>query len=416
MLVYIARHVLPVASPPIENGAVAVEGERVIAVGPGADVVAAHPQAEIRHLGQAVLMPGLINAHVHLELSWLGDDPLPGGDYMRWLRSLTERRDAHEDEPARWRAAELAVETIEAKGTVGVGDTANEIWIASVLARSSLHAVVFHELYGILADRAESLLTEAAARLGSIEEDQDVAAASGRTSVVLTPHGAHSTSPSLLKALAGRAVAAAAPLSVHVGESEEEIRFLQNGSGPFRDFLVERGAWDESWRAPRHTPVEQLDRLGALTARTLAVHCVHVTNQDLSMLQSRGCSVVTCPRSNRRLGVGKAPVPRILGSGIPVALGTDSLASVEDLSLFAEMAALREDHPGLAPAAVLRMATLNGARALGLEDLGAIAAGKLARLVVVPLDAPGEDPLERVTGGPANVVSLGEAPWEGVAT
>ena len=130
--------------------------------------------------------------------------------------------------------------------------------------------------------------------------------------------------------------------------------------------------------------------------------------RDLPRLQTRGVTVVACPRSNRRLRVGLAPVPRLLSSGIPVALGTDSLASVPDLDLFAEMAALREEHPALPAAAVLRMATVNGARALGLEEtLGSIAPGRSARLIHVPVP-PGGDPLEVVTAGRPEVTWLEE--------
>ena len=120
---------------------------------------------------------------------------------------------------------------------------------------------------------------------------------------------------------------------------------------------------------------------------------------------------MTCPRSNERLGVGTAPIPELLGEGIPVALGTDSLASSPDLDLFAEMAALSRLHPRLAPAAVLRMATLNGATALGLDDrLGSIETGKLARLVVVPLEANDEEPLRTLCSSPATVYPLDRAP------
>lgn len=416
MLVYAARHVLPVVSPPIVNGAVAVDGGRIVAVGARDELCTAHAGAEVRDLGDAVLLPGLINAHTHLELSWLGDRQLPSGDFMTWLRRVVELRSEGEDETVRRESAEKAIAAMQARGTMGVGDVSNEGWVAPLLARSPLFAVVFRELLGVAPSEAERLLTEAAAQLDAVDGEVEAAGGRDRVRVVLTAHGAHSTSTPLLKALAGRAVAAKAPLSIHVAESKEEVRFLGDGSGPFRDFLAERGSGDEGFKPPRHTPVERLDRLGALTARTVAVHCVHLTNQDLSMLQSRGCSVVTCPRSNRGLGVGKAPVPRMLGSGIPVALGTDSLASAPDLDMFAEMAALREEHPGLAPAAALRMATLNGARALGIEGLGSIAPGKLDRLVVVPLPSASDPPLEVVTTGPRQAGPLETAPFEGVAT
>ena len=217
----------------------------------------------------------------------------------------------------------------------------------------------------------------------------------------------------LLRALDGRAAAAREPLSVHVAESEAEVAFLRDGSGPFPELHRDRGLVDDHWRPSGLTPVEHLDRAAILTSHSLAVHCVHLVHRDHTKLQSRGVSVVTCPRSNERLGVGNAPIPELLAEGIPVALGTDSLASAPDLDLFAEMAALRRVHPRLTPAAVLRVATLNGAAALGLADrLGSIEPGKLARLVVVPLDPGDDDPLASVCSEPADVYPLERAPYE----
>ena len=208
-------------------------------------------------------------------------------------------------------------------------------------------------------------------------------------------------------------MAAAEPLSIHVAESQAEVALLADGSGPFPDLLRARGLWDDDWTSPGLTPVEHLDRLGVLTPHTVAVHCVHLTHRDFSKLQTRRVQVVTCPRSNSWLGVGRAPIPQLLGQGIPVALGTDSLASSPDLDLFAEMAALRREHGELSPAAVLRMATLNGAAALGLANqLGSIERGKLARLLVVPLSADEDDPLTTVCSVPSEVYHLDEAPYE----
>jgi cytosine/adenosine deaminase-related metal-dependent hydrolase len=202
-------------------------------------------------------------------------------------------------------------------------------------------------------------------------------------------------------------------LSIHVAESEEETQLLRDGTGPFKDFLIERDAWEPGWKAPGMTPVAYLDRIGVLTPRTLAVHCIHIDHQDLSRLQARGVTVVTCPRSNQRLGVGKAPVAKLMASGIPVALGTDSLATAPDLDIFTEIAHLRQEHPGLSPAAALRIATLNGARALGLAaQLGSIEAGKSAALAVVGLNDPNDDPLEAVTWSSETVSPLLQAAWE----
>ncbi|ANM31308.1 hypothetical protein ABI59_19620 [Acidobacteria bacterium Mor1] len=407
MRIYKSRFVLPVASPPLEQGAVAVDGDRIAAVGPADSITEKYPDAQVFDLGDAALLPGLVNAHTHLELSDASPDDLPAGDYMAWVRAMIERPREPEDAAP---AAQRAIETMVARGTVAVGDVANASWIAPLLNRSPLHGVLFLELIGFNPASAEQLLDDAARSLDEIDRDEDFAA-NPRLRVVLTPHGPQSCSAALIKALAGRAVAAAAPLSIHVAESDEETKLLMEGSGPFRDLLEERGVLPDPWAVPKHSPVEHLDRLGALSPRTLAVHCIHLSKQDLSRLQTRGVTVVTCPRSNDRLGVGRAPVAQLLGAGIPVALGTDSTASAPDTDLFAELAYLCSEI-GIAPAAGLRMATLNGARALGLtDDLGSIAEGKLAELIVVPLDgAP--DPMAVIGSNPETVYRLADAPAE----
>jgi cytosine/adenosine deaminase-related metal-dependent hydrolase len=406
MRVYTARHVLPVARPPIENGAVAVENGRIAAVGSRQDVERAAPGAASTELGDAVLLPGLVNAHVHVELSWMAEDPPPGGDFARWVAGLIERRER--EDPARARAAaERAIESMVARGTVAAGDVGNATWVVPLLARSPLLGVAFHEIYGFRAQEAEALLAHAVGRLESLARDPDVAATGTRWSVVPTPHAPHTTSEPLLRALAGRSAAAGSPLTIHAAESREESELLARGQGALADLLRARGQWDAAWVPPGRSPIEHLDRLGVLGERTLAVHCVQLSGTDAARLQSRGASVVTCPRSNRYLGLDPAPIPRLLALGIRVALGTDSLASAPDLDLFAEMAALREEHAALSPAAVLRMATLNGATALGLADrLGSLAEGKLARLVVVGLPGPGDDPLETLTSRPSDVRPL----------
>ena len=412
MIVYAAKHLLPVASTPIQNGAVSVQDGRIVAVGRRKDVVKAHPGAEVRDLGDAVIIPGLVNAHTHVELSYMNGEPPAGGTFMTWLKDLVARRSSV-DEASAAEAAARALETMVGRGTVAVGDVANGTWAAPLLARSGLFGLAFHEVFGFRAADAESILGAAAERLEAIDAHPEVRAARDRLTTILTPHAAHTTSHSLLKALGGRAVASGEMLSIHVAESEEETQFLRDGSGAFKDFLIERGLWEPAWKAPGLTPVAYLDRLGVLTSRTLAVHCVHIDHQDLSRLQARGVTVVTCPRSNQRLGVGKAPVTKLLASGIPVALGTDSLASAPDVDVFTEVAHLRQEHPGLSPAAALRIATLNGARALGLaHDLGSIEAGKWASLAVVGLNDPNDEPIEAVTWSSETVAPLLQATWE----
>lgn len=410
MRVFTARCVLPVSGPPwTDGGAVAVENGAIVAVGTTDDIRdIATAGCETIDLGDAVLMPGLVNAHTHLELGWLADDPPRGGDMAAWVRELLTRV-AGSSPDAVEAGVRFGIDAMLASGTVAVADVGNGVTAAGPLAASRLCGTLFHEIYRFRASESESAMEQAAARLQTLEETVSACGDPSRWSVAPTPHGPHTTSAALLKALAGRAAAAGSRLSIHVAESPDEVSLLQDGSGSLADLFRERGNWDDDWTAPGMSPVAHLDRLGVLSNRTLAVHCVHVDHQDLSRLQTRGVTVVACPRSNAYLGVGTAPIRRILASGIPVALGTDSPASGGSLDMFAEMAALRRDHPGLRPAAVVRMATLNGARALGLDDrLGTLQPGKRAAMVAVLMAAPGDDPLETVTSGEASVRPVGE--------
>jgi len=403
VIVHHCRYVLPIAGPPIESGAVAVEGGRILAVGRTTDVDrAVGGGADIRDHGDAVLLPGLVNAHTHLELSFCRRSLPPGQEFPDWVRSLVAlRRSASKD--AVEYAAILALTDIVDRGTVAVGDHSNEDWIAPIVARFGLAGVCFHELLGFRSADAQARIEDATARRARLEGDPDLIATAAPLRRALTPHAIYSTSPILLTVLAERAAAEGAPFSIHVAESEAESELTLQGTGPFVALLQELGAWDETWRAPGVSPVRALDRLGALTPRTLAVHCVQVDRGDIEILRAREVTVVTCPRSNAHLGVGKAPIPEIVASGARVALGTDSLASAPDLDLFAEMAALRSEHPGLAPEEVLRMATLHGAAALGIDgDFGTLEPGKRAALLCVPLDGA-RDPLEVVTSVPATV-------------
>lgn len=409
MVVYTARFLLPVAGPPVPDGAVAVEDGIVRACGPRGEVLAGAPGAKRRDLGPMAVLPGLVNAHTHLELSWMVADRPPAGDWTRWVRGLLERRGSESRERTEAAAAEAAAQAV-ARGTVAVGDVSNRGWTAGATAGSGLHGVLFHEVYGSRDADAARLADEAFTRVAQMRSAPEVRAARGRLRVTATPHAPHTTSPGLLRALAAAARDAGEVVSIHVAESRAESDFLRDGSGAFARLVAERGGGEAPAAARGLSPVAYLDTLGLLGPRTLVVHAVRLEPGDAERLAACGATVVTCPRSNRRLGVGVAPVPELLEHGVAVALGTDSLASVEDLDMFAEIAALAVEHPAIPRETLLRIATVNGAAALGLGDrLGTIAPGRLARLVVVPLGADG-DALAAACSNPPEVWPLERAP------
>ena len=368
-----APWVLPIAGPPLRDAWVTVARGRVVALGTGRPPDG--PGVDARDLGHAVLLPGLVNAHTHLELSWLWGKVPPAASLPAWVSDLMRQRFARGgDDTAAIRQA--IIDALEA-GTAAVGDVANTAATQRALASSRLHGVVFREVVGFNPADPEALIDGVARDLETHR--------SSRVAAHVVPHAPYSVSPDVVRRLAARAAQPGAVCSIHAGESPDEIEFLQTGGGSWRDVLDARNAWNPRWTPPRCGPIEYLDRLGLVGPHLLAVHCVQCTDAELARLADAGSTIVTCPRSNVWVGVGAPPVARFYASGARVAIGTDSLASASDLNLFSELAALHALAPGIAPARLIESATRIGAEAIGRRDLGVIAPGARARLITVDL-------------------------------
>jgi cytosine/adenosine deaminase-related metal-dependent hydrolase len=217
----------------------------------------------------------------------------------------------------------------------------------------------------------------------------------------IAPHAPYSVSPSLVGRIAGALrERPGVRTSIHLGESAAEDTFVRHGTGPFRDLLEDLGTWDPSWRAPGVSPVEYIAGLGLLDDRALVVHGVQFGPTDLARLAAGGTTLVTCPRGNLLTGAGAPPVAEFFGSGVQVAVGTDSLASVPDLNIFQELATLHRLAPKVLPRALLEGATVNGARALGFDgDFGALAAGRRDHLIAIETPSGVEDVEEFLVSG-----------------
>jgi cytosine/adenosine deaminase-related metal-dependent hydrolase len=390
MQVVRAAWMVPVEGPPRRDGWVAVEAGRIVGIGDAA--TAMPPATPTRDLGEVVLLPGLINAHCHLELSSLGGRVAARDGFVGWVRALVALRPQESLESVR-AAARAAIAAVKASGTVAVGDVSNALAHLDLLAESRLRAVVFHELLAWDPERAEAAIAEARARVAALNPSLGERGVEVR----LAAHAPHSTSPQLLRSLG----MAGGPASIHLAESREERRFLEAGGGEWAAFLAERRLGDVAFTPPGRSPVAHLEALGVLHADLVAAHCVQLDGADIERLARAGTHVALCPRSNRFLGVGLAPVPRLLESGVRLCLGTDSLASAPDLDLGAEMAALSAAFPTLPAAAVVRMATRGGAEALGLLDLGALAPGRTAAFAQAAAPAGLADPLAFLVSGEA---------------
>jgi aminodeoxyfutalosine deaminase len=370
-----ARWLLPIDRPPVDGGWVEIQDGHIVRVGSG------RPDDPVTDLGDVALLPGLVNAHTHLELAWMAGRIPPADSMVGWIRSILELRALGTADADATAAMRDAARAMRESGTVLAGDISNTLASPFILREAGIGGVVFHELLGFAVTDPASMVTDAWARVDRLGHP------SRRLHFSVVGHAPYSTSPALLSEIAIRR--REQPLSIHLAESAGELKLLHDGRGPMRSLLLELGVWRHDWTVPACGPVEYLERLGYLQPGLLAVHGVHLRPEEIERLRDRGSVLVICPRSNEWVGGGVPPVSRFYASGIRIAIGTDSLASVPSLSLFDELAAVRRLAPEVSAANLLASATAVGARALGFDAThGSIAPGKVASLVTV--DVPSD--------------------------
>jgi cytosine/adenosine deaminase-related metal-dependent hydrolase len=378
MIHYHASWIVSVVDPPMRDGWISVDDGRVAAV-------TKRPPSNGGHqidLGDVAVLPGLVNAHTHLELSYLRDVVPPAAEFVTWIRAVMAARRQRPDpqSPEILDSVDRAVAEAYACGTAIVGDISNTLVSFAPLTRSPLAGVVFYELIRFQTEHPQAFVETAWQELSRLVPTDRVRA-------TLAAHAPYSVAPLVFRAIhQATSRDPFAPISVHLAESVEEVEFIRTGGGPWRRLLEDLGVWDPSWVPPGGSPVKFLDESGFLDARVLAVHGVQMTADDLDRLVARGTTLVTCPRSNGHTGAGAPPIADFYRSGVHVAIGTDSLASSPDLNVFAELATMRALAPEVPAATLLDSATRQGARALGFDgDYGTIEPGKRARLLAVEI-------------------------------
>jgi cytosine/adenosine deaminase-related metal-dependent hydrolase len=329
----------------------------------------------------------LVNTHTHLELTGF-DGLVPEQDFPAWIRHLMAIKAGRT--PAQFlAAARKGIHDCWAAGVTTVADTGDSGVVIEALAELGGSGIAYQEVFGPDPEQADSALDGVVRRLGQLTRYTGP-----RIRLGISPHAPYSVSGLLYGLVSAYAAEQALPMAVHVAESEDETLLLSRGSGGFA----------RSWESraiplpppPGRSPVAWLDQHGVLGPRTLCIHVVRAGDADLEILARRGAAIAHCPRSNRRHGHGTAPLAHALRRGIRVGVGTDSVASVTPLDLLAEARAAREI-AGLNPEAAVRLATLEGARALGLErELGSLVTGKWGDLLA--LDLPGAVDASRLAG------------------
>jgi cytosine/adenosine deaminase-related metal-dependent hydrolase len=375
-----ARWVLPIETPPIEGGYVAVVDGRIAAVDSADPGLGA-----VHDLGDVVLMPGLVNAHTHLEFSdFLRPVGASGISLPAWIRLVISERKRSDRDIAAALPAGLSESLAAGITTIGEIATAPAALYAAPKRPTTL---LFQEAIGFSSRRVDSVYTEVQRRL-----DQAPAPAG------LSPHAPYTVHPRLLERLVELAGQRGTPVAMHLAESREELQLLERGDGPFRELLDERSMWDAQ-SIPRGTrPLDYL-RVLARAPRSLVIHGNYLTADEIDFIAARRdwMSVVFCPRTHAYFQHPPYPLEAMLRAGVRVVLGTDSRASNPDLDILKDLALAQINCASIPPAELLRMVTLEAAIALGLDDLvGSLSIGKRADLVALPIGSALDGPYQAV--------------------
>lgn len=383
MQIYAASYLLPINSPPIEGGAIAVENGIIRAVGYLSELRKKY-SVPVHEFPGGVLLPGLVNAHTHLELThfpeWLlkNSFDITNGSYVDWIMQVIKVKRLVGVEELTASLLQGLDRSLQS-GTTMVGDILSERRLIPIYGDTPLTGRVFLEFIG--QDRCRF-----SPFLDSLDNDLD----SVRSNFLpgLAPHSPFTVSSGLLKSLLSFARRRNIPVTMHLSESDDESSFFSSATGRIAQELYPFVGWGAYLSEPLGiTSTEWLDSAGALAPDFLAVHGVHLSPVDIEMIKQRGGSVVLVPRSNNYLDVGKAPVEELLQADVPLSLGTDSLASNDSLSLWDEMKFLLDAFPrSFSPEDALRMATMGGAKALKrYRESGSLETGKRADFIVMTI-------------------------------
>ncbi len=356
----------------LQNGYVVVQDGLIAEIGKGKKL---STDSVVDH-GDGVILPGLVNAHTHLELCALKNRVKPENGFQSWVQELLAERASLEPETIQKESA-LGIEHLLSSGCIAAGDISTMGITKDLFIHSQLMGIWFQEWLGNHPD------TSLNCRKGP------------RQSISLAGHAPHTTSPELLGRLKTITSKGKLPFSIHLAESREESIFIASGKGEWADFLTERGIHFSFWGIGNNrTPIQYADQIGLLDSNTIAVHVIQSDEKDFKILEENGSSVCLCLRSNHALHGELPDVPSMLKNRINLCLGTDSLASVDTLSIFDEMAFAANHFPEIPPADILAMATKNGAKALGLDGLaGTLEPGGIGTFLYLDLPAGNEKQL-----------------------
>ncbi|PYS37685.1 MAG: hypothetical protein DMF71_18080, partial [Acidobacteria bacterium] len=327
--IYSARWILPIISAAIEDGAVAIEDSTIAGVGPRAEIISRFPGARISDFGEAAILPGLVNAHSHLELTVMrGFLEREESDFFAWLRKLTVARGAMT--PAEVCASAMwgAVEAARAGITSFADSSSSAIEVIKAVRQIGLRATVYQESFGPDPKLAPENVARLRDQLGELR-----ALETGLVRAGVSPHAPYTVSAPQMELISRLALDEKLPLMMHAAESDDEQSFLLDGSGVFAEGLRQRGI---DWQAPGLSTIQYLKRHGILETQPLLAHCINVDDADLETIKESRAGIAHCPKSNAKLGHGRAPFAKYIANMVNVGLGSDSVASNNTCDLLEE--------------------------------------------------------------------------------
>ncbi len=406
IMIYRADWVLPVAAPVQPDGGVVVGPDgRILAVGHAPRLAADYPGAAFADMGHSIIMPGFVNCHSHMEYTTFRGI-LDDAEFGDWIISLVDVKASLTPDEYMISAQLGAMEALSS-GITTVADTSYAAATLEAAGSAGLRGRVYLEVFGVDDSRFDDTMADVVRRL---EHAQAVAPAT--FDVGLAPHAPYTVSSRLYQAVSALARERGLKVMSHVAESQDELTYIRSGSGKFAHDYREKMGWERMLVQPYGvTPIKYLQQWGVFDRDFLAVHCVNVSRDDIRILGSKQAAVAHCPKSNAKLGCGVAPLTGLLHEGVRVGLGTDSPASSNIMDMFDEMRtmlllhrAVERDVSVLDAQKCVRIATLGGAEALGMEaEVGSLEPGKWADLIAVDVSrshfAPIDDPYSALVYG-----------------
>jgi len=366
-------------SAPLDNRAVVIQGEKILATGPSRTIIKKYPGHHVYYLDNAILMPGLINLHTHLELPPLLDK-IRAKTFSDWILNLINSKRSLANTTYE-RATRNNICTLISSGTTTVGDICTHSVSPEILNRSGIRAVIFHEIISM--GSVEKNKESSKLQLQSSKEKQ-------RSSLIhhgISPHAPYTVSEAVLRQVKKSPRYHKVKFCMHVAESKDEIRLLQGKKSGLEN-LYNFANWDLALAPKGPSSFEYLNTIGFLSSNLLAVHAVQITDRDRALIKKTNVSIAHCPRSNEKTRVGRMQLKNFLDTGITVGLGTDSLASSPTLNMWDEMRYAYKIHKkdGITAKDIFHLATIGGAKALGMyKEIGTLEPGKKADLIVVPI-------------------------------